>query len=165
MSVNKTPRDEFKELIRDNVKANGMDELSSRLIATLYVSTKEISLEELAKKTGYSLSSVSTSLKTVERFGFIKRMRKPKSKKVYFYMEKDLMAVGLRLMKRKYEKVILPSKKKLPEIISRYKKLKSKTSKEELEILKNYHKQIVISQGMMEKMIAMINMLDKIKGK
>ena len=161
----KSPSVEFRELIRDNVKANGMDELSSRLMATLYVSTKEISLEDLAKSTGYSLSSVSTSLKMVERFGFISKMRKPKSKKVYYYMEKDLMAMTMKILKRKYEKVILPTKEKLPKIIDNYKKSKSKTSKEELEIAKNYQKQVVASQGMMEKMIKMIDVLDRLKGK
>jgi len=161
----KTAKDEFRELIRDNVKANGMDELSSRLIAILYVSPKEISLERLAKTTGYSLSSVSTSLKMIERFGFVKRMKKPKSRKVYYYMEKDLMTMTLKILKRKYEKVIVPSKEKLPVIIERYKKLKGSEAKKEAEIAKNYYKQVAASQGMMEKMIKMIEVIHRIKGK
>jgi HTH-type transcriptional regulator, osmoprotectant uptake regulator len=161
----KTARDDFIDLIVENVKVNGLDDLSSNIIANLYVSPEEVSLEELSKKTGYSLSSVSTSLKMIERFGFVSRMKKPRSRKVYFYMEKDLMTMGMRLMKRKYEKVILPSKRRLPVIIEKYKKYKSKTSKQEADIAKNYYKQVTASQGMMKKIIKMIEVIHKISGK
>ena len=59
------------------------------LLAVLYLEPNEISMEDLAKKTGYSLASISIKLKSLEYFFMVKKYTKPKSKRVYVYMEKD----------------------------------------------------------------------------
>jgi DNA-binding transcriptional regulator GbsR (MarR family) len=46
----------------DIATAIGYSEIHGRVIAALLVSNKKLSLNELAKKTGYSLSTVSLSL-------------------------------------------------------------------------------------------------------
>ncbi|OIO61745.1 hypothetical protein AUJ83_04310 [Candidatus Woesearchaeota archaeon CG1_02_33_12] len=146
----------------ENCKVNGLDEISSEIIALIYTEPKEISLEELSKKTGYSLSAVCTATKLIERIGLISRIRNPGSKKAYFYMEKDMNVFSLDLMKRKYEKIIIPTKQKLPSIIEKYKKEKSERSRQELGIIENYYKEVLASEEIIKRIIEMV---EKIRSK
>ena len=143
-------KNEFIELISENSKVNGLDELSSRIVGILFIEPEEIALDELAKRTGYSPSAVSTAMKFIERAGIVKRSKKPKSRKVYFYMEKDMLAMHLQIHRRKYENIILPSKHKLPKIIEKYKLEKSENSEEELRIVENYYKQVLFSEQLIK---------------
>ncbi|MEA2076157.1 MAG: hypothetical protein U9O85_10625 [Euryarchaeota archaeon] len=145
-----SPKNEFIELMTENSKVNGLDELSSRIIGILFIEPEEIALDELAKRTEYSLSAVSTAMKFIERAGIVKRSKKPKSRKVYFYMEKDILAMWIQLLRRKYENIILPSKYKLPKIIEKYKLEKSDNSEEELRIVENYYKQVLLSERLIK---------------
>jgi len=157
ISTLKSPREEFIELMTENCRVNGLDELSSELIAILYAEPGEISLEELSKRTHYSLSAVCTAAKLIERIGLIKRTRKPGSRKAYFYMEKDLTVFSLDLMKKKYEKIIIPTKQNLPSIIEKYKKEKSEKSRQELRIVENYYKEVLASEEIIKNIIEIVN--------
>ena len=153
----KTPKEEFIELMTENCKVNGLDELSSKIIALLYAEPREISLEELSKKTMYSLSAVCTAAKLIERIDLIKRIKKPGSRKAYFYMEKDMSILSLDLMKKKYEKIIIPTKQKLPSIINKYKKEKSEKSRQELKIIENYYKEVLVCEEIIKNIIEIVN--------
>jgi len=148
-----SPKNAFIELIVENSKINGFDELSSKLIGILFVEPEEIALDELANRTGYSLSAVSTALKFIERAGIVKRSKKPKSRKVYFYMEKDMLAMSLQIARRKYEKILLPSKQKLPNIIELYKQDSSKISGAELMIVEDYYKSLIFFEQILKEFI------------
>ncbi|MBU4492961.1 MAG: winged helix-turn-helix transcriptional regulator [Nanoarchaeota archaeon] len=156
MTALKSPKQEFIDLMTENCKVNGLDELSSRIIALLYAEPNELSLNDIAKRTGYSLSAICTAMKFIERIGLIKRLKKPKSRKVYFYMEKGMIMFSLDIIRRKYERVILPTKQELPSIIKRYKNEKSKNSKQELKIIENYYKEVLASEDIMRKLIQML---------
>ena len=156
ISALKSPKEEFIDLMTENCKVDGLDELSSRIIALLYAEPNELSLDEIAKRTRYSLSAVSTAMKFIKRIGFVKRIKKPKSRKVYFYMKKGMIMFSLDVTRKKYEKVILPTKQELPLIIKRYKREKSKNSKQELKIIENYYKEILVSEDIMKKLIKML---------
>ena len=151
-----TPKEEYINLMYETEILEGLDEISSKNVAILYIEPNEISLEELAKRTGYSLSAVSTSMKFIERMGFIKRIKKPKSKKMYFYMEKDMINTFTELFIKRYQKIFSISKDKIPEIIKKYELEKSKNSKEELKIIKNYYKQMLFFEKIMEKLSKII---------
>ncbi|MEM3374477.1 MAG: MarR family transcriptional regulator [Candidatus Woesearchaeota archaeon] len=112
------------------------------VITILYLEPKEISLEELAKRTGYSLASISNTMKTLENYGFVERIRKPKTKKVYFYMDKDLAKINLQKIKymSSYIKEVLTQ---LPFIMHKYSKNKDQSTKEKLKIIDNYYKQLL----------------------
>ncbi|MBU1205255.1 MAG: winged helix-turn-helix transcriptional regulator [Nanoarchaeota archaeon] len=156
MTALKSPKQEFIDLMTENCKVNGLDELSSRIIALLYAEPNELSLNDIAKRTGYSLSAICTAMKFIERIGFVKRLKKPKSRKVYFYMEKGMIMFSLDIIRRKYERVILPTKQELPSIIKRYKREKSENSKQELKIIENYYKEVLASEDIMRKLIKML---------
>ena len=150
----KSPKNEFIELITENSKVNGLDELSSKIIGILFIEPEELTLNELANRTGYSLSAVSTALKFIGRAGIVKRTKKPKSRKVYFYMEKDILAMSLQIVRRKYEKILLPSKQKLPKIIEEYKQQEqSKNIEDELRIVEDYYKALTFFEQILKEFI------------
>ncbi len=53
--------------------AIGYSEVHGRIIAALLVSDRPLSLEELSKKTNYSLAAISLSLDLLEIIGMIKK--------------------------------------------------------------------------------------------
>ncbi|NIO22779.1 MAG: hypothetical protein GTN38_01995 [Candidatus Aenigmarchaeota archaeon] len=146
--MKKSPKEEFIELMVEIQRAKGLDELSSRLIGTLFIEPREITLEELRTKTGYSLSALCTSMKFLERVGIVNRSKKPGSRKVYFYIKKDMSSMFTEMLK-KFEGNVLMLKSRIPEIIERYKLEKS--SKEEKKIVENYYEQLLIFEEIMEK--------------
>lgn len=154
----KNPKEEFIKLMYDINKSKGLDELTSKIISILYVESKEISLEELAKRTGYSLSAVSTSMKMFNKSKLIKKLKKPKSKRVYFYMEKDIVPYLIDTIKKTIENIEI-AKKKMPEIINEYKK--SKINKEEIKIAEDYYKRISITENIMKNIIESVEKLKK----
>lgn len=81
----------------------GLDPLSAKLLSILWLEPKEISVEELAKKANYSLSSLSLKLKHLEKNWSIKRIKHRDSRKTFLYMEKDLYNIAIDNLKRKYE--------------------------------------------------------------
>ncbi len=158
--MEKAPREQFIELMIDNVKANGLDETTSRIVSVLFLETEEISLEELAKKTGYSLSSTSTSIKFMESAGLIHKFKKPHSKKIYLKIENNMLEIMLNMLKKKQEFIIKKSKDALPHIINEYKKTKS--PKQELAIIEQYYSDVLIG----EKIIGdMIKKIEKLRGR
>ncbi len=147
-------RNEFIELMARNFKQNGFDDCTSKIVGIIYIEPKEISLETVSDKTGYSLSGVSTAMKLLVNMGIIKRIKKPKSRKVYFFMEKDMVACMLDHMKKNYELSLLASKEVLPKIIDRYKIKRQESSDEELKIIEQYYKQVVAFEDVMKNFIA-----------
>jgi len=138
-----SPKEEFTELITQNLKAEGFDEISSRIIGVLFIEPEEMSLEEIAIETGYSLSAVSTAMKNLSQFHIVRRFQKPGSKKAFFFLDKNLISIGAQALRIKYDNVILPSKRILPDIIEKYEQDSSEKARNELEIILRYYRQIV----------------------
>ncbi len=149
-----SPKEEYIKLLTEVSKGEGLDELTSRLMAILYLETKEISLEELAKRTGYSLSGVSTAMKFLQRLELAKKVKKPGSKKAYFYVQKDFMENFQEFFAKKASRSILSLKQNLPNIIENYEK--SNASSEELKIIKNQYKQILVFERVMKKILKIL---------
>lgn len=149
-------KDDFIKLIYENAKVQGLDEVSSKAIGILFVEVNEVSLEELAERTNYSLSAVSTAMKFLEGADVVKKIKKPKSKKIYFFIEKDMRNTFIRMLQKKLGKIILPAKERMPSIIEKYKKAKSKNAKQELIIAENYYKQTLVAEKMIKHMLKMM---------
>ncbi len=154
--MGKSPKEEFIELISDTQMSKGLGDLPSKIIGILFIEPEEMSLDELAKRTGYSLSAVCTDMKFIERFGIVKKLKKPKSKKIYFYMEKDMISMFMDLMKKTCENNIFKIKSRVPKIIENYKLEKSKNSEKELMIIKNYYEQLFDLERIVKKLIEML---------
>jgi len=65
----------------------GFNTTAVKLYTTLFFSETPLGLDELARKTGYSKSTVCTAMEVVERFFDIRRFKKPGSKRSYYECE------------------------------------------------------------------------------
>ncbi|MBW2982784.1 winged helix-turn-helix transcriptional regulator [Candidatus Woesearchaeota archaeon] len=126
------------EAVKDMARQSGAKTLFAKVNAIAFFEPEEISLDELAERTGYSLASISTTVREMERMGKLKRIKKPGSKKVYIRGEKNLIKAMHDHFNRAVENVLKPMEEILPPAIKELKQdLKSKDfTKEEKELLK-----------------------------
>ncbi|ACJ17115.1 Hypothetical transcription regulator [Thermococcus onnurineus NA1] len=68
----------------------GFSELYGYIYGALFLAKEPMSLSEIAERTGYSLSHVSTALKSMESLGLVVRIKKPGDKKAYYKATKLL---------------------------------------------------------------------------
>lgn len=73
----------------------GYSEVHGRIIAALLVNDNPVSLQELAKKTGYSSAAISLSLDLLELVGMIRKLKNVGDRKLYVRLDGDLLE-GLR---------------------------------------------------------------------
>lgn len=69
----------------------GYSEVHGRIIAALSGAGEPMSLSDLAKETGYSLSSISTSLDLLEVLGMVRKVKVAGDRRVYVQLEGDLL--------------------------------------------------------------------------
>jgi len=141
---------EITEFGTNMFESFGLDNLTAKLITILYFSPREVSMNDLAKKTGYSLSSVSNKLRVLEDV-FVQRVKKPGTKKVFYYMEKDIIKVNQRKVKAAHERQIHAIKKFVPYMMEKYKNAKlTEEEKEIVKIGKDYYQQILKFEKILE---------------
>ena len=71
----------------------GYSPLHGRIIGVLLVKGKPLSLQELAKETGYSTSMISLSLDLLEVLGVIKKVKKTADRQLYIILQGDLLEI------------------------------------------------------------------------
>ncbi len=153
---------ECSQLFQRIGKAYGLKDLQVRVFATIFLEPGEIAMEEVAKRTGYSLSSISNTVNLLEDLGMIERKRKPGSRKVYLYMQKDLIKLNISKLIKFRDTSLRQINSNLPDIIRRYKqKAKDKESKERLAIIQNYYKQVNQFEEIISKWIKDLEELSK----
>lgn len=146
---------EIMALFQEMGRGQGLnDDLLMIIFSTLYLEPEPIAMEELAKKTGYSLASISNKTKLLEPIMDITRTRNPGSKKIYLYMEKNILNIWKDALLKKEEHVINKVKEKLPTILKEYKsKAKTEKDKKKLKIMENYYSQVLIFGNIINKII------------
>jgi len=115
----------------------GYSEVHGRILAALLVSKKSLSLDQISKKIGYSISSISLSLDFLEIMNVIKRIKKPNDKKLYVQIQGDLLDCLRKI-------VLFKTKKNVENTLEEFEKYKSQgnstvnTLEKELKRLKRY---------------------------
>lgn len=143
---------EFVELYKTSSPMAGHDDLLDSLFAALYIEPEEIAMDDLARKTGYSLASISNKVKVLEAIGLVTRRRKPGSKRVFLYAEKDILKVMKNALLSKEKQGMGALKEKLPEIIKRYRNSRSDKDNKKAKILEEYLRQITKMEELFSKM-------------
>ena len=136
--------------------AIGYSEIHGRIIAALLVSNRKLSLQKLAKETGYSISTISLSLDLLEFLGMIKKVKKAGDRKLYVELQGDLLEGLKKAFVIKIQKNIndsLNSFKKYKEIL---KKSKDENKRKVMNLLNTLEKEII-------KLENYINLLSKLK--
>lgn len=146
----------FLELYQKIGSMQGMNSLFIRIFSILYIEPEEISMDEVAEKTGYSLASISNSIKMLETMGLVRKSRHPGTKRIFLYMEKDFNKLIKVFMIKKQENIISLVKSEVPSIIKESRPTSEK-SKKKLKILENYYKQILGFEKIIKKMMDMMD--------
>jgi len=82
-------------------------------------------------------------MKMLEAVGVVKRIKKPGTRKAYFYMEKDILRINRQKLSVAYESGVKPALEMLPPIIKKYKNQpKDRRTAEKYEIIRNYYAQM-----------------------
>jgi len=69
----------------------GYSEAHGKIIGALIVSNGAMSLEEVAKKTGYSVSTISLSIDLLEVLGIVRRVKKRGDRRLYLELDGDIL--------------------------------------------------------------------------
>ena len=129
----------------------GYSPLHGKIIGVLLVKNRPISLQDLAKETGYSASMLSLSLDFLEILGVIKKIKKEADRKLYVSLAGDLLECLKKAITIKVEKSIQNS---LGEF---------EASKAEIEKLKDEDKQEILnSLQILEDQIKRLNIYVKL---
>ena len=140
----------------------GMDETGKAIFYNLYLEPGEIPMEELAKKTGYSLATICNKIKFLEHTGLLKKTRKPGTRKVFVYMEKNFLESTKRHFISQHEPFIRTIKEKLPSLIAKYKsKVRSDDDKNKIKLLENLYKQAIKLEILTSEIVKKIDELNK----
>ncbi|MFP4524469.1 MAG: GbsR/MarR family transcriptional regulator [Candidatus Woesearchaeota archaeon] len=126
------------EAVKEMALKSGAKTLFAKVNAIAFFEPEEVSLDELAERTGYSPASISTTVRDLERMGKLKRIKKPGTKKVYVKGEKNLIKSLHDHFNNALENVLKPMEEILPPAIKELKQeLKNKDlGKEEKDHLK-----------------------------
>jgi len=152
---------EFTEFFSGLAKSIGMNDMQGMVVAHLYLEPEPIAMEELAKETGYSLSSISNTVKLLEGIGIIERVRRPGTKKVYLYLEKNLIRINKRKILAARENMMKPMIELIPRMIEKYeKKDLDEESRKKMAIIKDYHQQIKSFEKALDHMIEALERLE-----
>lgn len=154
----------FIDVYKEIGQGQGQDGLLLTIFAKLYIEPEEVAMDDLAKETGYSLASISNKIKMLGSMWPIKKNRKPGSKKIFLYIEKDFIKIMRDVLFKKEQYGIRVVKEKLPIIINEYKnKVKSDKDKKKVKILEDYYKQIIKCEAVIHEMIKKFDNLEKAK--
>ncbi|MBW2990639.1 hypothetical protein KY348_02950 [Candidatus Woesearchaeota archaeon] len=149
---------EFIEFYQTASRVQGVDASLGTILGVLYLEPEEISMEGLAKKTGYSRASICNKIKMFEPAGFVKRIRKPGTKKVFLRAEKNVLEILKKGFTMKHDLVINLAKEKIPKIVEKYKDKKlTQEQKEKLRIIDNYYKQMLKFEILINEMLKKID--------
>lgn len=149
---------EFVDMYKKIGRLSGIDDLSATIFGMLYIAPEDVSMDELSKKTGYSLASISNKIKMLEIHGFITRKNKPGTRKTYLYVEKELVEPFKKMVVTKQENQLKLIRERMPDIINKCKKkAKSAEEKAKLKIMENYLEQALKLDKILGKMIELFN--------
>jgi DNA-binding transcriptional regulator GbsR (MarR family) len=123
-------------------KSIGFSPVHGNIIAALLVGGSSLSLQDMAKKTGYSLSMVSLSLDLLEILGIIKKVKKPTDRKLYIELGSDLLDSLKRIMLMRIRKNISDSLLEFEQSKNRLEELRGESKNDVLEAINTLEKQI-----------------------
>jgi len=74
-------------LWEDIAEARGFDRATGTILCVLFMENRPLSQQEIAEKTGYSIPTVSKTLKILYPLGSIRKLKKPGGRIIQYYVE------------------------------------------------------------------------------
>jgi len=153
---------EFSGFIEELGCFAGLPSGLSPLFSILYIQPQEISMEELAQKSGYSLASVSLKVQQLVRLGLVIRRKRPGTNKVFLFVEKHLVEYSLGNLIDEKERLVASAKTRLPGLIERLSRQKLGQEEEmQLKNIRGYYRECLEMESLIKKLRIW---LDELKG-
>lgn len=156
-------KDEVKEIkekiystFSDIASSLGYSKVHGRIIAALFALNKPVSLQKLAKETGYSTSSISISLDFLEVLEMVSRVKKSGDRKLYVKLEGNL----LESLKKA---VIFKTKRNIKSSLEEFEEYKQKLENKEGGEGKEVLKTLKVLEDEIKKLDEYIEMLSEIE--
>ncbi len=138
-------------VVAQTYRMYGLDELSASILSYLFLEPGELTMEELAKLTGYSLASICLKMKLLEDIWGVHRKKRTGSRKIYFSLNKDYLDGLEEILKKSFEKESLLVRQKMPGLLKEYEEQELTASqKQRLLIAQRYCKQVEDVKEIME---------------
>lgn len=158
------PIKQYQQLTLEVLKAQGTKRVNAKIISLAFTEPQELTLEELAKQTNYSLATVSNTARYLESIKIIERVRKPRSKKLYIRPRRDFLKNFEENLKQMHETQVVMTKQELPELIRSMKQDIKNTKQKEwkehykqhLKVMKNHYKQVQIMDDVFSRIMTII---------
>ena len=148
---------EFRAFMEKMCQMAGLDSLSSKIIALVYISPEDMAMDEIARATGYSLASISLKVTMLAQFGIISKTRKPNSKKYYVHMEKNFIDATIDQLVGKQQNQLSYAKSELPGILEKFReRAKTDNDKKKLLVVEEYYGQVMRFDSVISDMIDML---------
>ena len=148
---------EFISMYQDMCMMQGLDRALGSIVGILYIEPEPVAMEDIAKKTGYSLASISNKVKMLEQIGMISKTHKPGTKKIYLSVDKDISKVMEDMLTKKLAALNMVTSS-IPEMLDKYKnKAKTEKDKKKIGLVENYYKQISQFEDIITKILKKFN--------
>jgi DNA-binding transcriptional regulator GbsR (MarR family) len=105
-SNGKKLEDRILDTFAEVASSIGYSPLHGKIIGVLLVKARSMSLQDVARETGYSTSMVSLSLDLLEVLGVIKKVKKTADRKLYIELSGDLLECLKKAFVMKLERSI-----------------------------------------------------------
>lgn len=124
----------------------GYSEVHGRILAALLAEQKPLSLQEISKKTNYSLGSISLSIDFLELLGVVRKFKKSGDRKIYVKLEGDLLSALKKI-------VILKIEHEIKEVMKEFKEYKENVKEERIRrIIKLLENELIKLNKYVEKL-------------
>ncbi len=151
MTKEKTLEGRVLGIFSDVASSIGYSSLHGKIIGVLIVRKKPMSLQQLARETGYSVSMVSLSLDLLDVLGVIRKVKKTADRNLYIELSGDLLECLKKVFVMRLEKSISGSLEEFRNI-----RKDAEGDDEALATLKTLEKEV-------KRLETYINLLSKIK--
>jgi DNA-binding transcriptional regulator GbsR (MarR family) len=130
---------ELEKLLLKNNHEFHQPKVLQKMMFILLISEEEISMEELAKRTRYSLATLSNTIKFAEKINFVERVSHPGTKRVYVKAKNNFYNLVKDTIKSQYESFI-PKISKMEEIENKYKTHDKNQTVKRIQLIKDVKK-------------------------
>lgn len=128
----------FSEL----AKSMGFSPIHGTIMGSLMIGGGSLSLQDMAKKTGYSISMISLSMDLLELLGIIKKVKKPRDRKLYIELNGDLLELLKRIFIMRLKRGIEKSLSEFDESKRRLNGLEGNNKKDMMKAIESLESEI-----------------------
>jgi DNA-binding transcriptional regulator GbsR (MarR family) len=130
--------DTFSEL----AKSMGFSPIHGSIIGSLIVGGGSLSLQDIAKKTGYSISMISLSTDLLELLGIVRKVKRARDRKMYIELEGDLLESLKRIFLMRVKKGITQSLGEFGQSMEKLRRLEGGDKKDVIKAIETLEKEV-----------------------